>query len=98
MSNKRTFAAIAATAVVGAIGIGGLATANAATTPPSHANTTNGPEIQAPEDTEAPEGNEVAEGADEADGPDQGPDANPTAPGHQDADESGESEATGAAG
>ena len=87
---RRNAAVIAAAAIVGGLGIGGLATANADsgnTGPaPSQVHKSDG-------DGEANDATEVEgqEGAEETnDGADQGPDANPNEPGHQDADESGE--------
>ncbi len=75
---KRGAAVIGATAVIAAAGLGGVMSAQA--TP------SNGPDKTS---VEEPESSEVAE---VDDGPNQGPDANPNEPGHQDADESGESE------
>ena len=75
---KRNAALIAASAVIGALGIGGVMSAQAdtATKAPASSSVQSGPT-----------------GAEEtADGPDHGPDANPNEPGHQDADESGEAE------
>ncbi|MDQ4055770.1 MAG: hypothetical protein M3237_24185 [Actinomycetota bacterium] len=75
---KRNAAVIAATAVIGSVGIGGVMAAQADTTPKAPA----GSSVQS-----------VPAGAEEtADGPDQGADADPNEPGHQDADESGEAE------
>jgi hypothetical protein len=75
---RRNAAVIAATAVIGTVGIGGVMAAQADTTPKAPA----GSSVQS-----GPAGDEET-----ADGPDQGPDANPNEPGHQDADESGETE------
>ncbi|HWI42205.1 MAG TPA: hypothetical protein VNS81_01195 [Nocardioides sp.] len=90
---RRNAAVIAAAAVVGGLGIGGLATANADSGHTGPTPSQMQPADQSDGDGEANDATEVEgiEGAEEAnDGPDQGPDANPTEPGHQDADESGE--------
>ena len=83
---KRNAAITGAAAILAALGIGGAVTAQA--TPQNPA-----PAVQQSDgDGEVDDATEV-EGAEEAnDGPDQGPDANPNEPGHQDADESGETE------
>ena len=83
---KRNVAITGAAAILAALGIGGAVTAQAAPTSPTHSvQQSNG-------DGEVNDATEV-EGAEEAnDGPNQGPDANPNEPGHQDADESGETE------
>ena len=83
---KRNAAITGAAAILAALGIGGAVTAQATTNDPA-------PIVQQSDgDGEVDDATEV-EGAEEAnDGPDQGPDANPNEPGHQDADESGESE------
>ena len=77
MSNiKRNLALIGSTAVIASVGIGGVMAAQADTgKSPSH------PAVQK---------SETAEVGETADGPDQGPDANPNEPGHQDANETGE--------
>ncbi|MFC5727867.1 MULTISPECIES: hypothetical protein [Nocardioides] len=78
-SIRRNAALIAAAAVVGSLGIGGVMAAQA------DSNT------HAPASSSVVQSG--SNGAEEkADGPDQGPDANPNEPGHQDADESGEAE------
>ena len=89
---RRNAAVLAAAAVVGGLGIGGLATANATSGDTGPAPSQVQPVDQSDGDGEANDATEI-EGAEEAnDGPDQGPDANPDEPGHQDADESGEAE------
>ena len=82
---KRNVAITGAAAILAALGIGGAVTAQAFPNSPA-------PIVQQSDgDGEADDATEV-EGAEEAnDGPNQGPDANPKEPGHQDADESGES-------
>ncbi|MFZ2503577.1 MAG: hypothetical protein WAW88_13015 [Nocardioides sp.] len=86
---KRNAAITGAAAILTALGVGGAVTAQATTNDPA-------PIVQQSDgDGEVGDATEVkgAEGAEEAnDGPDQGPDANPNEPGHQDADESGETE------
>jgi len=81
---KRNVAITGAAAILTALGIGGAVTAQASPSSPA-------PIVQQSDgDGEA---DDATEGAEEAeDGPDQGPDANPNEPGHQDADESGETE------
>jgi len=83
---KRNAAITGAAAILAALGIGGAVTAQATTNDPA-------PIVQQSDgDGEVDDATEV-EGAEEAnDGPDQGPDANPNEPGHQDADETGETE------
>ncbi len=77
---KRNAAITGAAAILAALGIGGAVTAQASTHNPA-------PIVQ------QSDGNGEVEGAEEAnDGPNQGPDANLNEPGHQDADESGETE------
>ena len=87
MRNLKRNAAITGAAILAALGIGGAATAQASTNNPA-------PIVQQSDgDGEVNDATEV-EGVEEAsDGPDQGPDANPNEPGHQDADETGETEA-----
>jgi hypothetical protein len=90
---RRNAAVLAAAAVVGGLGIGGLASANAHSGDTGPALRQVQPSEQSDGDGEADDATEVegTDGAEEAnDGPDQGPDANPNEPGHQDADESGE--------
>jgi len=83
---KRNVAITGAAAILAALGIGGVVTAQASTHTPA-------PVVQpADADGEVGDATEV-EGVEEAnDGPNQGPDANPSEPGHQDADETGETE------
>ncbi len=82
---KRNVAITGAAAILAALGIGGAVTAQAAPNDPPIVQQSDG-------DGEINDATEV-EGAEEAnDGPNQGPDANPNEPGHQDADESGETE------
>ncbi len=82
----RNTAITGAAAILAAFGFVGVANAQASTQNPT-------PIVQQSDgDGEVDDATEV-EGAEEAnDGPDQGPDANPNEPGHQDADESGETE------
>ncbi len=84
---RRNAAVLAAAAVVGGLGIGGLAAANATSGDTGPAPSQVQPANQSDGDGEAIDATEV-EGAEEAeeaeDGPDQGPDANPDQPGHQD--------------
>ncbi len=90
MKNLKRNAAIASTAaILAAVGIGGTVAAQAAT----HSNPTQSV-VQSDGDGEANDATEVEGAAEVEDGPDegnQGPDANPNEPGHQDADETGES-------
>ena len=82
---KRNAAITGAAAILAAVGIGGVVTAQASTDPPPVVEQSDG-------DGEVEDSTEV-EGAEEADdGPDQGPDADPNEEGHQDADESGETD------
>ena len=82
---KRNAAITGAAAILAALGIGGAVTAQAAPRP--------GPDRAAVRRRRRGRDATEVEGAEEAnDGPDQGPDANPNEPGHQDADESGETE------
>ena len=90
MRNLKRNASIAGAAVIlAALGIGGAVTAQASTNNPA-------PIVQQSDgDGEVDDATEVegSEGAEETnDGPNQGPDANPNEPGHQDADESGETD------
>jgi hypothetical protein len=92
MRNLRRNAALTGAAALAAFGIGGAVTAHASTNDPAPIvqQSDGDGEVDDAAESEGPEG---AEGAEEAsDGPDQGPDANPDEPGHQDADESGETE------
>ena len=80
---KRNAAITGGAAILAALGIGGAVTAQA---------TTNAPIVQQSDgDGEVDDATEV-EGVEANDGPDQGPDANLTEDGHQDADEIGEAE------
>jgi hypothetical protein len=72
---KRTAAVVGASAVIAALGTGGVVAAQANSSPAPH-----GQVKQATSE----------EGAETDDGPDVGPDVNPTEPGHQDADQKGE--------
>jgi hypothetical protein len=72
---KRTAAVVGASAVIAALGTGGVVAAQATSSPAPH-----GQDKQATSE----------EGAETNDGPDVGPDANPTEPGHQDANEASE--------
>ena len=87
---KRNAAVISAGAVLAALGLGGVVSAQAADT----ANPPRNPVVQQSdgdgEVNDAAEGPEKDEAQEAEDGPNQGPDANPNEPGHQDADESGE--------
>ena len=77
-SIRRNLALITSSAVIASVGIGGVMAAQA-----DNPAAPNQPSVE-----HSDEG-----GADEVeDGPDQGPDADLNEPGHQDADESGESE------
>ncbi len=86
MRNLKRNAAIAGgTAILAALGVGGTMAAQASDSP-------NQTQQQSDGDGEVDDATEV-EGAEETDdGADQGPDANPDEPGHQDADESGETD------
>ncbi|HET7734585.1 MAG TPA: hypothetical protein VFK52_01300 [Nocardioidaceae bacterium] len=82
---KRNVAISGAAAILAAIGLGGAVAAQAADNP--------SPTVQQPSNGQAVDTSTEANGAEDAsDGPNQGPDANPNEPGHQDADESGETE------
>ncbi|MFT4262028.1 MAG: hypothetical protein QM572_01475 [Nocardioides sp.] len=90
MDIKRNFAVIAAAAIVGALGIGGVVTANA-----DSGSSTPTPSKVTPDtsdgDGEVPDSQETEEGTDgetNDDATDTGPDANPNEPGHQDASDS----------
>ena len=84
MSVKRNAAVIFAAATVGALGIGGVVSANAdnGSAPrhevTSHQHTSDG-------DGEVPDAQEGSDGETNDDAADTGPDANPNEPGHQDA-------------
>ncbi len=83
---KRNAAITGAAAILAALGIGGAVTAQATTPNPAPIVQQSGGDGEVDDATEA-------EGVEEAnDGPNQGPDANPNEPGHQDADEAGETE------
>jgi len=83
---KRNAAITGAAAILAALGIGGAVTAQATTPNPAPIVQQSGGDGEVDDATEA-------EGVEEAnDGPNQGPDANPNEPGHQDADETGETE------
>lgn len=86
---NRTAAVVGTAAVLAALGLGGAVTAAQADTnpAPSTVQTSDGDG----EVNDATEGTET-ESQEAEDGPNQGPDANPNEPGHQDADESGETE------
>ena len=87
---KRNAAITGAAAILAALGIGGAVTAQATTNDPAPIVQQSDGDGEVDDATETEGG---AEGAEEAnDGADQGPDANPNEPGHQDADESGETE------
>ncbi len=77
---KRNAAVVGASAIIAALGLGGVMSAQASGThAPSHSQ------------VQKSGGDEPAgEGVEEGDGPNVGPDANPNEPGHQDADESGD--------
>lgn len=80
---KRNAAITGAAAILAALGIGGAVAAQATTNDPAPVVQQSG--------GEGDDATEGAEGAEEAnDGPNQGTDANPNEPGHQDADETGE--------
>ena len=84
---KRNGAVVGAGAVIAALGLGGVMSAQADTNP-----------TPAPSQTQQIADESPGESSSESDGPDVGPDVNPSEPGHQDADESGdvgESEAAG---
>ena len=82
---KRNVAITGAAAILAALGLGGVVAAQASDNPTSIVQQSDG-------DGEVDDATEV-EGTEEADdGANQGPDANPNEPGHQDADESGETE------
>jgi type IV secretory pathway TrbF-like protein len=87
MRNPKRAAAIGSVAaILTAFGIGGAVTAHASTDQQAPIVQQSDGDGEANDATEAPETEEAN------DGPDQGPDANPNEPGHQDADESGETE------
>jgi hypothetical protein len=93
---KRNAAVISVSAIIGALGIGGIMSASADPQPdkPGHSTTEQSdgdgevPDSQEADSSDAQEQNEGDEGADEEtndDASDTGPDANPNEPGHQDA-------------
>ena len=84
---KRNAAITGAAAILAALGIGGAVTAQASPSSPAPVVQQSDGDGEVDDATEV-EGAEEAEEAD--DGPNQGPDANPNEPGHQDADETGE--------
>jgi hypothetical protein len=96
---KMTRNATAGTAalLLAGLGVSGAVMAQAQTSHPAavhQISTQQSGAEQSDGDGEADPAKEAAEGpeaVEENDGPDQGPDANPNQPGHQDADESGES-------
>ena len=81
---KRNAAITGAAAILAALGIGGAVTAQAATP--------NNPAPIVQQSDGDGEVDDAIEAEEANDGADQGPDANPNEPGHQDADESGETE------
>lgn len=85
---NRTTAVAGTVAVLAALGLGSAVTAAQAadTKPAAPSVQTSDGDGEAKDATEAPE----KEAQEAEDGPNQGPDANPNEPGHQDADESGE--------
>ncbi len=101
---KMTRKAAAGTAalLLAGLGVGGAVAAQAQTDQPAAVHQSveqsdgDGELDPAQEAAEEAEGgvetNDGPEAVEENDGPDQGPDADPNEPGHQDADESGESE------
>ncbi len=83
-NTKRNVAITGAAAILAALGIGGAVTAQASPSSPA-------PIVQQSDgDGEVDDATEVEGVEEDDDGPDQGPDANPDEPGHQDADETGE--------
>ena len=83
---KRDAAVIAGSAVIAALGIGGVMNAQADPPTPSQGQQTD----TSDGDGEVPDGLEAqneADGAEADDGPNVGPDADPNEPGHQDADD-----------
>ncbi|MCW2842258.1 MAG: hypothetical protein JWN22_174 [Nocardioides sp.] len=85
-SLKRNAAVLTAAAVIGAVGIGGVMSANADS--PQHSGGKTQVE-QSDGDGEAPDSTEAAnDGETNDDATDVGPDANPNEPGHQDASDS----------
>lgn len=87
---KRNVAITGAAAILSALTIGGAVAAHATTHAP-HSSTSV--VQQSDGDGEVNDATENNAGAEETnDGPDQGPDANPNEPGHQDANEHGESQ------
>ena len=84
---RRNAAIIAAAAVVGGLGIGGVVTANADSTGPAD----NQSQVeQSDGDGEQDDATEVeSDGETDDDASDVGPDADPNEPGHQDASDNG---------
>ena len=84
MNIKRNTAVIVAAATIGALGIGGVVTANAndGSNPSNQVTTHND---QGDGDGEVPDSQEGTDGETNDDATDTGPDANPNEPGHQDA-------------
>ncbi len=78
---KRNVAVVGASAIIAALGLGGVMSAQASTNAPTPSTS----HVQKSGGTEA-----AGESAEKSDGADVGPDANPNEPGHQDADEKGE--------
>lgn len=73
---KRNAALVGASAIVAALGLGGVMSAQASNSPaPEHSQVTKDSSEEGPETN---------------DGPNVGPDANPDEPGHQDANETAE--------
>lgn len=91
---RRNAAVVGGTAVITALGLGGVMSAQAdtATTPSSPAvQRSDGTPID-PDQTTRERSTEKPEVEQPEDGPDKGPDADPNEPGHQDADDAGEPE------
>ena len=94
-SKKRNVGILAGGAVVLALGIGGIGAANAAapsapqvSTPHSAVHVAKAKDAEtkdAKADTETKDGNAESSETAASDGPNQGPDVNPSEPGHQDA-------------
>lgn len=92
---KRNAAVISAGAVLAALGLGGVMSAQAETptTPGNPAVQQSDGDGELNEKAETGEDRGATAEAEEADdGPNRGPDADPNEPGHQDADESGEAQ------
>jgi uncharacterized low-complexity protein len=84
MNIKRNTAVIVAAAAVGALGIGGVVTANADNgSAPQHKVTSH--QEKSDGDGEVPDAQEGSDGETNDDATDTSPDANPNEPGHQDA-------------